>query len=168
MFLPRDLAYARKSYRYEPSQGLFPVDEPNRADRNWKKTERCRQFRHITAPNAYATLALTIQGCVPGALAVSAASSKVVSRALNLVRDSTLEGDFLNMNNVGVKSHLLNRFGNGIYSSPNPALADEFATSSTSSPYRVMIACEVYMPLKATQSPRGVEAVCFDSYLTND
>lgn len=35
------------------------------------------------------------------------------------------------------------RFGDGIYSYRNPALADNFATSCTSSPYRVMIACDL-------------------------
>ncbi|KAF8896053.1 hypothetical protein BD779DRAFT_1608447 [Infundibulicybe gibba] len=35
------------------------------------------------------------------------------------------------------------RFGDGIYSYRNPSLADQFATSCTSSPYRVMIACDV-------------------------
>jgi len=35
------------------------------------------------------------------------------------------------------------RYGAGVYSYQNPALADRFATSCTSSPYRVMIACEV-------------------------
>ncbi|KAF8972247.1 hypothetical protein BDZ97DRAFT_1018426 [Flammula alnicola] len=35
------------------------------------------------------------------------------------------------------------RFGDGIYSYRNPALADRFATSCTSSPYRVVIACDV-------------------------
>ncbi|KAF9479969.1 hypothetical protein BDN70DRAFT_857581 [Pholiota conissans] len=40
------------------------------------------------------------------------------------------------------------RFGEGIYSYRNPALADRFATSCTSSPYRVMIACDAsVMPL---------------------
>jgi hypothetical protein len=34
-------------------------------------------------------------------------------------------------------------FGDGVYSYRNPALADNFATSCTSSPYRVMIACDV-------------------------
>ncbi|KAF8808434.1 hypothetical protein BYT27DRAFT_7222906 [Phlegmacium glaucopus] len=34
------------------------------------------------------------------------------------------------------------RFGDGIYSYRNPALADQHATSCTSSPYRVMIACD--------------------------
>ncbi|TFK69963.1 hypothetical protein BDN72DRAFT_888149 [Pluteus cervinus] len=34
------------------------------------------------------------------------------------------------------------RFGEGVYSYRNPALADRFATSCTSSPYRVMIACD--------------------------
>ncbi|TFK36684.1 hypothetical protein BDQ12DRAFT_699509 [Crucibulum laeve] len=35
------------------------------------------------------------------------------------------------------------RFGDGVYSYRNPGLADRFATSCTSSPYRVMIACDV-------------------------
>lgn len=35
------------------------------------------------------------------------------------------------------------RFGDGIYSYRNPALADNFATSCTSSPHRVMIACDL-------------------------
>ncbi|THU94584.1 hypothetical protein K435DRAFT_668206 [Dendrothele bispora CBS 962.96] len=35
------------------------------------------------------------------------------------------------------------RFGEGIYSYRNPQLADKFATSCTSSPYRVMIACDI-------------------------
>ena len=34
------------------------------------------------------------------------------------------------------------RFGDGIYSYRNPAYADQYATSCTSSPYRVMIACD--------------------------
>ncbi|KAF8805454.1 hypothetical protein BYT27DRAFT_7225020 [Phlegmacium glaucopus] len=34
------------------------------------------------------------------------------------------------------------RFGDGIYSYRNPALADQHATSCTSSPYRVMTACD--------------------------
>ncbi|KAI0955785.1 hypothetical protein AcV7_006360 [Taiwanofungus camphoratus] len=38
------------------------------------------------------------------------------------------------------------RHGEGIYSCKNPALADKFATSSTSSPYRVMLACTVLAP----------------------
>ncbi|KAJ7300732.1 hypothetical protein DFH08DRAFT_128937 [Mycena albidolilacea] len=35
------------------------------------------------------------------------------------------------------------RFGEGIYSYRNPSLADVHATSATSTPYRVMIACDV-------------------------
>ncbi|THV01272.1 ADP-ribosylation [Dendrothele bispora CBS 962.96] len=35
------------------------------------------------------------------------------------------------------------RFGEGVYSYRNPQLADKFATSCTSSPYRVTIACDV-------------------------
>ncbi|KAK7682518.1 hypothetical protein QCA50_014318 [Cerrena zonata] len=35
------------------------------------------------------------------------------------------------------------RYGNGIYTCLNPALADEHATSSSTSPYRAMVACDV-------------------------
>jgi len=56
----------------------------------------------------------------------------------------------------GAKSNT-GRFGPGIYSFRNPALADEFATSSTSSPYRVMIACEVYILSKAPHSRMDIE-----------
>ncbi|KDQ55823.1 hypothetical protein JAAARDRAFT_180672 [Jaapia argillacea MUCL 33604] len=45
------------------------------------------------------------------------------------------------------------RQGHGIYSHRNPALADRFATSSTSSPYRVMIACDTALP--TAQKVRG-------------
>ncbi|KAF7771804.1 hypothetical protein Agabi119p4_6115 [Agaricus bisporus var. burnettii] len=38
------------------------------------------------------------------------------------------------------------RFGKGIYSSRNPACADRFSTSCTTSPYRVMIACDTVAP----------------------
>lgn len=38
---------------------------------------------------------------------------------------------------------LLSSFGPGVYTCKNPKSADTFATSSTSSPYRVMICCEV-------------------------
>ncbi|KZP04320.1 hypothetical protein FIBSPDRAFT_844086 [Athelia psychrophila] len=37
------------------------------------------------------------------------------------------------------------RYGSGIYSYPNPALADSHATSCTTSPYRVMVACDVFV-----------------------
>jgi len=38
------------------------------------------------------------------------------------------------------------RHGNGLYSSLDPSVADRFATSCLSSPYRVMIACDVVLP----------------------
>ncbi|CAL1717324.1 unnamed protein product [Somion occarium] len=38
------------------------------------------------------------------------------------------------------------RYGNGIYSYLDPALADIHATSTTTSPYRAMIACDVSIP----------------------
>ncbi|KAF5341904.1 hypothetical protein D9611_001976 [Ephemerocybe angulata] len=58
------------------------------------------------------------------------------------------------------------RFGDGIYSYRNPALADQFATSCTSSPYRVMIACDVSLEpgqcdmdeVRAIDSGQGDEA----------
>lgn len=37
------------------------------------------------------------------------------------------------------------RFGEGIYSYRNPACADRFSTSCTTSPYRVMIACDTFV-----------------------
>ncbi|KAK7006222.1 hypothetical protein R3P38DRAFT_2646837 [Favolaschia claudopus] len=40
----------------------------------------------------------------------------------------------------------MGRFGEGIYSYRNPSLADAFATSATSTPYRVLIACDVAVP----------------------
>jgi hypothetical protein len=56
------------------------------------------------------------------------------------------------------------RLGVGIYSYENPALADRFATSCLSSPYRVMIACDVAiaskrgLPLLSPKKP--VSPVC--------
>ncbi|EGN91905.1 hypothetical protein SERLA73DRAFT_66690 [Serpula lacrymans var. lacrymans S7.3] len=38
------------------------------------------------------------------------------------------------------------RHGEGLYSFKRPSLADQFATSCTSSPFRVMIVCEVILP----------------------
>ncbi|KAG1752325.1 uncharacterized protein EDB91DRAFT_511232 [Suillus paluster] len=40
----------------------------------------------------------------------------------------------------------IGRQGKGLYSSRNPASADRLATSCLSSPYRVMIACDVVLP----------------------
>ncbi|KAF9533939.1 hypothetical protein CPB83DRAFT_844795 [Crepidotus variabilis] len=39
------------------------------------------------------------------------------------------------------------RYGDGVYSYSNPAMADRFATTSESSPYRVAIACDVCVEL---------------------
>jgi len=38
------------------------------------------------------------------------------------------------------------RHGDGLYSSTDPSVADRFATSCLSSPYRVMVACDVALP----------------------
>ena len=49
--------------------------------------------------------------------------------------------------------HILwSRQGKGLYSSRNPAFADRFATSCLSSPYRVMIACDVALPQQLDKS----------------
>lgn len=40
-------------------------------------------------------------------------------------------------------THNSGSYGEGIYSYPNPAQADQWATSSISSPFRVMLACKV-------------------------
>ncbi|KDQ52775.1 hypothetical protein JAAARDRAFT_40055 [Jaapia argillacea MUCL 33604] len=51
------------------------------------------------------------------------------------------------------------RYGAGIYSYQNPALADRFATSSTSSPYRAIIACDVAMTNGKSDSVNDGERV---------
>ncbi|KIM40642.1 hypothetical protein M413DRAFT_19228 [Hebeloma cylindrosporum] len=49
------------------------------------------------------------------------------------------------------------RFGDGVYSYRNPALADNFATSCTSSPYRVMVACDVAVESEQTTVDESTE-----------
>jgi len=54
------------------------------------------------------------------------------------------------------------RYGVGIYSYFDPSMADRFATSSLSSPYRAMLACEVNVPAvnsNASKSPMVVHSV---------
>ena len=54
------------------------------------------------------------------------------------------------------------RYGKGIYSYFDPSMADKFATSSASSPYRAMLACEVNVPApdsNASKSPMVVKSV---------
>ena len=54
------------------------------------------------------------------------------------------------------------RYGRGIYSYFDPSMADRFATSSISSPYRAMLACEVNVPApdsNASRSPLVVKSV---------
>ncbi|KAF7312709.1 hypothetical protein MIND_00285700 [Mycena indigotica] len=43
----------------------------------------------------------------------------------------------------------IGRFGEGIYSYHNPSLADAHATSATSTPYRVMIACDASVSVES-------------------
>jgi len=54
------------------------------------------------------------------------------------------------------------RYGKGIYSYFDPSMADRFATSSVTSPYRVMLACEVNVPAansNASKSPMVVKSL---------
>lgn len=54
------------------------------------------------------------------------------------------------------------RYGKGIYSYFDPSMADRFATSSLSSPYRVILACEINIPTtnsNAWKSPIVVKSV---------
>jgi len=125
VILPRDLAYARKSYRQ-------------------KLEENGAMSAVQTYHSAQCICDLGINDsrlCTWGSCGIC-----------NILKSGFESFEFGTRFNSG-------RFGNGVYSSPNPAVADEFATSSTSSSYRVIIACEVCMPLKSTQSPRGVESI---------
>jgi len=56
--------------------------------------------------------------------------------------------------------HNTGRFGEGVYSYQNPALSDEFATSCISSPYRVMIVCDVIVG-PGSSSPANNEESLF-------
>jgi hypothetical protein len=54
------------------------------------------------------------------------------------------------------------RYGKGIYSYFDPSMADRFATSSITSPYRAMLVCEVNVPAtdsNASKSPMVVKSV---------
>ena len=54
------------------------------------------------------------------------------------------------------------RYGKGIYSYFDPSMADRFATSSVSSPYRAVLACEVNIPAvnsNASRSPIVAKSV---------
>jgi len=53
----------------------------------------------------------------------------------------------------GMKSNT-GRFGPGVYSYVDPSLADRHAVSTTSSPYRVMLACEVNLLPPQVQPPK--------------
>ncbi|KAF8183437.1 hypothetical protein BJ912DRAFT_1023227 [Pholiota molesta] len=57
------------------------------------------------------------------------------------------------------------RFGEGIYSSRNPALADRFSTSCTSSPYRVMIACDATVPVNDSAEEESLFVPIADAIL---
>jgi len=51
------------------------------------------------------------------------------------------------------------RFGSGVYSYLDPSLADKWAVSTTSSPYKVMLACEVNL-LPPRQKPPMFSGLC--------
>jgi len=53
----------------------------------------------------------------------------------------------------GMKSNT-GRLGPGVYSYLDPSLADKYAVSTTSSPYRVMLACEVNLLPSRVQPPK--------------
>ncbi|KAH7929046.1 hypothetical protein BV22DRAFT_1003552 [Leucogyrophana mollusca] len=48
--------------------------------------------------------------------------------------------------------HNKGRHGDGLYTSQNPARADFYATSCLSSPFRVMVACDVVLPKNLSKS----------------
>jgi len=54
----------------------------------------------------------------------------------------------------GIKSNT-GQFGSGVYSYLEPSLADRHAVTTTSSPYRVMLACEVSLPPSRVQPPKS-------------
>jgi hypothetical protein len=73
----------------------------------------------------------------------------------SIIRSSFTTFAFGAANNSG-------RYGNGIYTYFNPAMADMFATSSPSSPFKAMLLCEVNIPgtrSNAQKSPVVVESV---------
>lgn len=49
---------------------------------------------------------------------------------------------------------LADRFGPGVYSYLDPSLADRHAVSTTTSPYRVMLSCEVNLLPHRVQPPK--------------
>lgn len=61
----------------------------------------------------------------------------------------------------------LTRCGSGVYSYLEPSLADRHAVSTTSSPYRVMLACEVNLLPPRVQPPKfsGIaQSVSYSTY----
>jgi len=59
------------------------------------------------------------------------------------------------------------RFGPGVYSYLEPSLADRHAVSTTSSPYRVMLACEVNLLSSQVKPPKLSGIVQSVSYSTH-
>lgn len=59
------------------------------------------------------------------------------------------------------------RFGSGVYSYVEPSLVDKHAVSTMSSPYRVMLACEVNLPDPHVEIPRSSGIVKSVSHYTH-
>ena len=73
----------------------------------------------------------------------------------SIVKSSFTTFEFGAMSNSG-------RYGKGVYSYFDLSMADRFATSSVSSPYRAMLACEVNVPAansNASKSPMVAKSV---------
>lgn len=73
----------------------------------------------------------------------------------SIIKSSFTTFEFGMTNNIG-------RHGKGVYSYFDPSMADRFATSSVSSPYRAILLCEVNIPTKgsnASKSPMVVKSV---------
>ncbi|KXN81448.1 Iron-sulfur clusters transporter ATM1, mitochondrial [Leucoagaricus sp. SymC.cos] len=67
------------------------------------------------------------------------------------------EGEHIIVEGITKLIIVASRFGPGFYSYQNPARADRFSTSCTTSPYRVMIACDtVVLPGQVQEDSTGV------------
>ncbi|PPQ92586.1 hypothetical protein CVT25_007278 [Psilocybe cyanescens] len=108
---------------------ILPRDIRLRHEQYRRQIPRLTRFEASIVPSAFATWGRKSQPYVTLSPVVFAASS---NRALN----RSLLGPTIIVE-VAI------RLGEGIYSYRNPALADRFATSCTSSPYRVVIACDI-------------------------
>jgi len=114
--------------------------------RSSSRAGACDCCAHSTPRNACVTWAPKEPLFAPGPRAVSATLSSPLSRAWHSVLHITRDGAcvvYLTQRHLTVSAH---SHGNGLYSCTNPSRADRYATSCLSSPYRVMIACDVVLP----------------------